>query len=127
MEKITIFGIIAAAILVAMIGLLFFGNAFGESLKCLDFKKPFYQHIHAIMRPHPPGGIGLYPNCYMELHTHFNDGFIHIESNTPKNFTLSQFMDLWGKSTMEYTSLTINNQSAKWTDVLKDGDVITVK
>jgi hypothetical protein len=146
MSRLDWLGIISAIVLVGAIGLLFLGGAYGyETLPYIDFAKPMYQHIHVYVSPTFQGGIGItpakdcppespplsmiapYPGCPREMHTHFADGWIHIESTEPKNFTMSQFLDLAGKSTMEYTSLTINGNNATWTQVLKDGDVIAVK
>lgn len=46
-----------------------------------------------------PGGIGIEGNtCLYWLHTHASDGVIHIEAPQSKDFTLSQFLDVW-KST----------------------------
>jgi hypothetical protein len=37
-------------------------------------------------------------SCFYWLHTHANDGIIHIESpSTSEGFTLGQFFDIWGQ------------------------------
>ena len=33
--------------------------------------------------------------CYYQLHTHAQDGVIHVEAPTPTTFTLGQFFALW--------------------------------
>ncbi len=33
--------------------------------------------------------------CYYWLHTHAQDGIIHVESPTQKQYTLGQFFDIW--------------------------------
>ena len=33
--------------------------------------------------------------CFAWLHTHASDGIIHIESPTPKTYTLGDFFDIW--------------------------------
>jgi len=33
--------------------------------------------------------------CFYWLHTHTNDGIIHVEGPVPQNFTLGQFFDVW--------------------------------
>ena len=60
-----------------------------------------------------PYGIGITPpltvsttdgtfvdsgTCFYWLHTHANDGIIHVESPTQKTYTLGQFFDEWGQS-----------------------------
>ena len=35
--------------------------------------------------------------CLYWLHTHTNDGIIHVESPVFKTFTLGQFFDIWGQ------------------------------
>lgn len=34
-------------------------------------------------------------NCYYWLHTHVQDGIIHVESPTQAHYTLGQFFDIW--------------------------------
>ena len=58
-----------------------------------------------------PANIGIDPPLYRDhlmdiygtlnpqvapLHTHSNDGVIHIESNKVHEFSLGQFLDIWG-------------------------------
>jgi hypothetical protein len=40
--------------------------------------------------------VGLY-NCLYWLHTHVNDGVIHVEAPVKSSFTLGQFFDIWGR------------------------------
>ncbi|MGH2519937.1 MAG: hypothetical protein ACRDF8_09060, partial [Chloroflexota bacterium] len=37
-------------------------------------------------------------SCFYWLHTHTNDGIIHIESPAQQPFTLGQFFDIWGQA-----------------------------
>jgi hypothetical protein len=41
--------------------------------------------------------VGLY-NCLYWIHTHVNDGVIHVEAPMKRPFTLGQFFDVWGQS-----------------------------
>jgi hypothetical protein len=50
--------------------------------------KPVVQHTTA-------GDFAQASNCYYWLHTHVQDGIIHIESPTKKVYTLGQFFDVW--------------------------------
>jgi hypothetical protein len=43
--------------------------------------------------PQGPGAAG--GQCYYWLHTHTNDGVIHIESPTKRIYSLGQFFDEW--------------------------------
>ncbi len=36
-------------------------------------------------------------SCFMWLHTHANDGIIHMEAPKPTKFTLGQFFAIWGQ------------------------------
>jgi len=36
-------------------------------------------------------------SCFAWLHTHTQDGIIHIESPTPRTFTLADFFAVWGQ------------------------------
>jgi hypothetical protein len=103
------------------------GSAAGE-LQCIDFSKPMYQHIHVIVTfdgKSPPGGIGLESGCFRAMHTHWADHWVHLESNAPRNFTMGEFFELWGLGTTN-RSLMINNESASFDQVLKDGDKVVV-
>ena len=87
-----------------------------DGIKCLPVEQVVY-HIHAHFQvfvdgqPRQlPGGIGIIQptsqqtpegpfffatRCYYWLHTHTADGIIHIESPTPRIYTLGEFFDEW--------------------------------
>jgi len=61
-------------------------------------------HIHAHLalfvngtRVQVPANIGVLSSsqCFYWLHTHSNDGVIHVESPKVKTFTLGQFLEIW--------------------------------
>jgi hypothetical protein len=61
-------------------------------------------HIHAMVsiyrngtRLALPGNIGR-SACNYDLHTHDGSGVIHLETATPKFFTLGQFFSVWGQT-----------------------------
>jgi hypothetical protein len=78
-------------------------------------------HIHAHLAVYSngalravPRGIGITPptkeqnsptegpfiasgSCFYWLHTHTQDGIVHIESPTPKTYNLGNFFDIWGQ------------------------------
>ena len=61
------------------------------------------QHVHANLRifvhGEPvtvPTGIGVTQDVAAALHTHDDQGTIHVESQTRRDFTLGEFFDVWG-------------------------------
>jgi hypothetical protein len=46
----------------------------------------------------PGGPFAAASKCYYWLHTHTNDGIVHIESPTPKTYTLGDFFAIWGQT-----------------------------
>ena len=59
-----------------------------------------HQHLVILDRgkevPIPPNvGQPLTRRCIYWVHTHTPDGIIHIESPTPKTYTLGNFFDIW--------------------------------
>ena len=83
-----------------------------DGIKCESTEQVAY-HIHAHLavfvnghsRPIPLGigvvspqvsdGFAQASHCYYWLHTHVQDGIIHIESPTKQTYTLKQFFDEW--------------------------------
>jgi hypothetical protein len=83
-----------------------------DGIKCESTEQVAY-HIHAHLavfvnghsRPIPLGigvvspqvsdGFAQASKCYYWLHTHVQDGVIHIESPTKQTYTLKQFFDEW--------------------------------
>jgi hypothetical protein len=47
-----------------------------------------------------PGNVGRLssPSCLYWLHTHSTDGVIHVEAPQTREFTLGQFLDIWGQT-----------------------------
>jgi hypothetical protein len=76
-----------------------------DSISC-DTNEHADIHIHAHItmyingqRVPVPGTIGIAPDssCLYWLHTHSNDGVIHIEAPAGQSFILGNFLDIWGK------------------------------
>jgi hypothetical protein len=87
-----------------------------DGIKCAPIEQLAY-HIHAHFQAYVdgspralPGAIGLVgpvaqqtpaglfygaQRCYYWLHTHASDGIIHIESPSPRIYTLGDFFDEW--------------------------------
>ncbi len=88
-----------------------------DGIACQSGEQVAY-HIHAHIAVYSngalkavPRGIGIMPptseqnssegpfiasgSCFYWLHTHTQDGIIHIESPTPKIYTLGNFFDIW--------------------------------
>jgi hypothetical protein len=51
--------------------------------------------VKPVVQQTPTGGFAQASNCYYWLHTHVQDGVIHIESPTKTIYTLGQFFDEW--------------------------------
>ena len=64
------------------------------------FKRPFHIHVHLDIFTNGqnytiPAQIGLIDKCFYRLHTHYEDGIIHIESPENTIYTLGMFLDIW--------------------------------
>ncbi len=62
----------------------------------------FHIHPHLTLLDHGkpvevPANIGIPGRCLYWLHTHTNDGIIHVESPQFGDFTLGEFFDIWGQ------------------------------
>ena len=60
-----------------------------------------------------PANIGIYDNCTQELHTHEEDGIIHVESDVDKGYTFQNFLNIMGFSIEQsgfITRLTVNGE-----------------
>src|SRR3954470_9380085 len=60
-----------------------------------------HQHLDVFAngrRVRVPAGVGIDPQLQFisPLHTHDTTGVMHVESPTPRTFTLGQFFDVWG-------------------------------
>ncbi len=64
-----------------------------------------HAHLDVFVGSQPftvPALIGIIDNtCLYWLHTHSQDGIIHMEAPQTRNFTLGQFFDIW-KATGQY-------------------------
>jgi len=90
-----------------------------DGIQCQTNEQVVY-HIHAHLAVYVngqqrvlPEGIGItqprvevttdegpyvdHGGCFYWMHTHTNDGIIHIESPTQTVYTLGQFFDIWGQ------------------------------
>ena len=86
-------------------GSQFFGGAAIDGIKC-ESMEGSAQHIHSHLQIFDKGhaltipasvGIPLGLDCLYWVHTHSNDGLIHIESPVTRAFTLGDFFDIWGQ------------------------------
>lgn len=76
-----------------------------DGIRC-DTSEGAVEHIHANLQIFNRGravivpantGIVMSSGCLYWVHTHSNDGMIHIESPVKRPFTLGQFFDIWGQ------------------------------
>jgi hypothetical protein len=91
-------------LLAGMVAQSFFGGLPIDGIHC-DRMEGTVEHIHANLqlfdrakRVTVPALIGIPQGagCLYWIHTHTDDGFIHIESPVRQSFTLGQFFDIWG-------------------------------
>jgi hypothetical protein len=63
-----------------------------------------------------PSNVGILssPPCLYWLHTHSNDGLIHVEAPAPQEFMLGQFLDIWEQT---------HDDSAEFFDSISDKQV----
>jgi len=104
-------------------------------------------HIHANLRividgeAQPiPASVGISRSVMRPLHTHDASGELHIEGPTPRDFTLGEFFDIWGRTfssscILDYCTdrgtltMTINGKesTAFGSHVLRDDDQIVIE
>lgn len=63
-----------------------------------------------------PGNIGLSQTIMKPIHTHDTSGKLHTESPCPREFTLGDFFEIWGKN---FNSTCIFEYCANETSILK--------
>jgi hypothetical protein len=51
--------------------------------------------VKPVVQQTTAGGFAQATHCYYWLHTHVQDGIIHVESPTRSVYTLGQFFDVW--------------------------------
>jgi hypothetical protein len=82
----------------------FFGSLPIDGIPCQS-SEGAVEHIHSHLQIFDRGravgvpalvGIPVSGNCLYWLHTHADNGIIHIESPVVRTFTLGQFFDIWG-------------------------------
>lgn len=82
-----------------------FGGAPIDGIQCESMEGAvlhIHQHLQLFDRGRVvevPAQIGIpgASNCLYWLHTHANDGIVHVESPIKRTFTLGQFFDIWGQ------------------------------
>lgn len=98
-------GALAPAVVPRPASAQFFGGAAIDNIKC-ETMEGALEHIHSHLQLFQNGrpvtvpasaGIPVGLGCLYWVHTHSNDGIIHIESPVKRAFTLGDFFDIWGK------------------------------
>lgn len=108
--------IVVAAIIIGSMALFALQQPLPISLG-VDDSRSMVMHIHPSITVVASAGeqiplptnIGINPSLWKErsldqygmqgmspLHTHDSSGTIHVESNTERDFTLGEFLDIWG-------------------------------
>ncbi len=70
-------------------------------------------------------GIDEADGAVESLHTHTDDGVVHIESSTVSTFTLGQFFDVWGVRLSETCLGAYCNEGDATLQVFQDGAEVT--
>ena len=83
----------------------YFGALPIDGIRC-DSQEGAVEHIHSHLQIFLHGKVLVVPAqigipttglCLYWLHTHANDGIIHIESPVKQAFTLGEFFDIWSQ------------------------------
>jgi len=75
-------------------------NPIQHNIPCLTSEE-FHLHSHLTIladgnKINVPNGIGVESGCTREIHTHDEEGIIHVESDTDKGYTFTDFLNVWG-------------------------------
>ncbi|WP_157927642.1 hypothetical protein [Candidatus Nitrosotalea okcheonensis] len=115
MEKKKTF-VIVGIIITALMGVIVATEMKPTTDSMMSNDKPILLHIHPRLylnvdgKPYfVPQNVGIEPDLWKDhtldqygmkgmapLHTHTADGMIHVESTIVRNYTLGEFLDIWG-------------------------------
>lgn len=126
MNKKTKIAIIAGAIIAVAIWMSIVTIKPSDDSKSMSNQMVMHIHprIYIEMDGQPymvPQNVGIEPSMWKyhsldaygmtgmaPLHTHTNDGIIHVESNVKRDYTLGEFLDIWG---VDFKGKTVNATS----------------
>lgn len=99
-----IIGLVIGLLALFIVPRLLNGSLKNESgLSCLSSNLPLTMHIHPKLTVTIdgvgeiiPGNVGLSP-CELPIHTHDTTGIIHVESQVVRDYTLGEFLKVWGQ------------------------------
>lgn len=98
------------------------GNLPIDGIRC-DTMEGAVEHVHSHLQlfnrgrsVEVPAQIGIMPiaGCLYWLHTHANDGIIHIEAPAIRAFTLGQFFDIWGQNLSRTQAGTVHSRGGHY-------------
>ena len=79
-------------------------NTYNGSLDCLLPNLQLALHWHPTLKilvdgqsESIPSNLGLIGDCHFPLHTHDSSGAIHVEAQVVRDYTLGEFMEVWGQ------------------------------
>lgn len=142
-----IIAIAGIALAAGAIGIAFTGSNGLQTSN--DNNKPMVMHIHPRLSmtvdgqdTAVPKNIGIDSSLWKDrsldqygmqgmspLHTHDTSGTIHVESNERRDFTLGEFLDVWGGiDASKITRVIVDgNEVADYNQVMKDGESIRLE
>jgi hypothetical protein len=112
-----------------------FGSLPIDGIRC-DTSEGAVEHIHAQIQLYDKGhavkvpaniGISQTAGCLYWVHTHTDDGYIHIESPVRQAFTLGEFFDLWGPNLSSTQAASLQAPKGKHLSVWVNGKAWTGK
>ena len=70
--------------------------------ECVTGTNPYHAHVHLSIvlnnvNQTIPALLGINGGCLHPLHTHSTDGVIHVEPDTNRTFTISDFFLIWNQ------------------------------
>jgi hypothetical protein len=102
-----------------------------DGVKCQSKERLDY-HVHAHMsilvegeQLPVPANIGVLENCLFWLHTHTDDGLLHIEAPEEQDFTLGQFFAVWGQPLSSTQLLDDTVEEGQEMQVTVDGETVS--
>ncbi len=88
--------------------------------ECVSSATAYHAHVYLTINISGtpmviPGGTGIEGGCNRPIHTHSTDGVLHVETAEQRDYSLGDFLTIWGNSAND-RSLTILNSTQVFTN-----------